>query len=180
MAHAAQATAFARAIEAKADILTHAPLDQVLDASIFELMVAQQIIAVPTLTMMESVTNIWNRPGINYVHAKESVTAMQKAGIPILAGTDANAEPGAPAQVKHGESMHHELELLVGVGLSKIDALRACTSLPAKYFGFGDRGVIAVGKRADLLLLKDNPLEDIKGTRTIQAVWCKGVEVNLH
>ncbi|KAF8850686.1 putative amidohydrolase [Acephala macrosclerotiorum] len=180
VAHAAQAVAFTRAIEANADILTHAPLDQVLDGSIVELMVAQQIIAVPTLTMMESVTNIWNRPGLSYVYAKESVTAMQKAGIPILAGTDANAEPGAPAKVKHGESMHHELGLLVGAGLSNLDALRAGTSLPAKYFGFGDRGVIAVGKRADLLLLREDPIDDIKATRTIQKVWCQGIEVKLE
>jgi hypothetical protein len=41
---------------------------------------------------------------------------MHEAGVPILAGTDANMQPGVPANVMHGESMHHELELLVDAG----------------------------------------------------------------
>lgn len=45
--------------------------------------------------------------------------------MPILAGTDANHANGAPAVISHGESLHHELELLVDAGLSTVDALRA-------------------------------------------------------
>lgn len=102
---------------------------------------------------------------------------MYRAGVPILAETDANAEAGLPFQVKHGEALHHELELLVDAGLSTVDALRAATSLPAKHFGLHDRGVIQVGKRADLVLISDDPIQDIRATRSIQRVWCGGVEV---
>lgn len=143
-------------------------------------MLKQKVVAVPTLTMMEAFQAKFQHPGTSYTHAEKSTGEMYKAGIPILAGTDANAEPGAPANVKHGESMHHELELLVQAGLSNLEHLRAGTSLPARYFGFDDRGIIAVGKRADLLLIKDDPVQDIKATRTVQRVWCKGIEVNMR
>ena len=65
---------------------------------------------------------------------------MYRAGFPIPAGTDANAEPLSPFQVKHGEALHLELELLVEAGLSIVDALRAATSLPARHFGLNDGG----------------------------------------
>jgi imidazolonepropionase-like amidohydrolase len=105
---------------------------------------------------------------------------MYRAGIPVLAGTDANSAPGAPAQVPHGSSMHRELELLVDAGLSTVDALRAATVLPAKYFGLDDRGAIAPGRRADLLLVDGDPLAGITATRNVQGVWCGGVEASIR
>jgi hypothetical protein len=59
---------------------------------------------------------------------------MYQAGIPILAGTGSNLELGSPFKVLHRDSLHHELQPLVGVGLLNIDALRAATSQPAKHF----------------------------------------------
>jgi imidazolonepropionase-like amidohydrolase len=59
--------------------------------------------------------------------------------VPILAGTDANDEADGPAVISHGSSLHHELELLVEAGLTTVDALRAATSRPARYFGLPDR-----------------------------------------
>ena len=87
--------------------------------------------------------------------------------MPILAGTDANAEAGVPARISHGRSLHHELELLVDAGLTTVDALRAATSRPARYFGLGDRGVIEPGRRADLVLIDGNPLQDITAVRRV-------------
>jgi imidazolonepropionase-like amidohydrolase len=106
-----------------------------------------------------------------------SVTVMYRAGVPILAGTDANAEAGGPAMISHGSSLHHELELLVEAGLTNVDALRAATSRPARYFGLPDRGVIEPGRRADLVLVDRDPLRDITATRSIRHVWCGGAEV---
>ena len=74
--------------------------------------------------------------------------------------------------------MHVELELLVDAGLSTKDALAAATLLPAKHFGLDDRGRIAVGLNADLLLVKGNPIEDITATRRIEGVWKSGVKVD--
>jgi imidazolonepropionase-like amidohydrolase len=101
---------------------------------------------------------------------------VHKAGVPVLAGTDANSEKLSPFNVQHGESLHHELELLVEAGLSNLDALRAATSLPAQYFDLKDRGVIEPGRRADLILIAGNPLEDIKATRLLKRIWCAGIE----
>jgi imidazolonepropionase-like amidohydrolase len=172
-----QYAAFERALEAKADFLTHTPLDTTLDESIISRMVAQKTIAIPTLIMMEMVVANRKLPRAAYHAARDSVTAFYKAGIPILASTDANSQPGVPAQPKHGESLHHELVLMVEAGVSNLDVLRAATVVPAGYFGLGDRGSIRVGKRADLVLVEGNPLEDIRATRNIQRVWCGGTEV---
>jgi len=158
-------------------VLTHVPTKDAIDSCICEIMIAQQAIAVPTLSMMEGIVNNLRIPGTSYSNARESVKAMHEAGIPIFAGTDCNAQPGVPAQIKHGESLHHELELLVDAGLSTLEVLRAATSLPAQYFGLSDRGIIEVGKRADILLIGGDPIADIKATRQIKRVWCKGVEV---
>ena len=108
--------------------------------------------------------------------ARDSVSVLYRAGVPILAGTDANTTPGVPASPPFGDSMHRELELLVDAGLSAVDALRAATLLPARYFGLADRGVVEPGKRADLVLLAGDPVADIRATRRIEQVWCAGVE----
>jgi imidazolonepropionase-like amidohydrolase len=69
------------------------------------------------------------------------------------------------------------MELLVEAGMSTVDVLRATTSLPAKCFGLEDRGVIEAGERADLVLLQEDPLIDIRATRSLKRIWCGGVEV---
>ncbi|MGD0608764.1 MAG: amidohydrolase family protein, partial [Streptosporangiaceae bacterium] len=139
--------------------------------------IADGRILIPTLAMMEGVVAQSAPPGADYAAARQSVTVMYRAGVPILAGTDANAAAGLPAAISHGTSLHHELELLVDAGLSTVDALRAATSRPAHYFGLADRGVIEPGRRADLVLIAGNPLHDITATRSIRRIWCGGAEV---
>ena len=95
---------------------------------------------------------------------------LADAGVTLLAGTDAPNTGTA-----HGVSMHGELALLVEAGLSPIEALRAATSAPAEAFGLDDRGRIAKGMRADLLLVEGDPTEDIDATRRIAGVWQAGV-----
>lgn len=88
----------------------------------------------------------------------------------ILAGTDAGVEFSYP-----GFSLHDELALLVRAGLSPLDALRAATIEPARFFGKEDSvGSIRPGQRADLVLLNQNPLADISATRAIAAVVLRG------
>ncbi|MGH3942296.1 MAG: amidohydrolase family protein [Pseudonocardiaceae bacterium] len=95
---------------------------------------------------------------------------MFQAGVTILAGTDATASGTA-----HGASLHHELELLGRAGLSPSQALTAATAAPAARFGLTDRGRIAPGLAADLLLVEGDPTADITTTRNIVGVWRKGV-----
>jgi imidazolonepropionase-like amidohydrolase len=74
----------------------------------------------------------------------------------------------------HGASLHHELQLLVAAGFEPIEALRAATSVPAHRFGLTDRGRIAPGLRADMLLVDGDPLVTISDTLNINTVWRGG------
>jgi imidazolonepropionase-like amidohydrolase len=105
-------------------------------------------------------------------NALASVRALHEGGVEILAGSDA-PNPGTA----HGASLHHELELLVRAGLSPTEALRAATSAPARRFGLADRGRIAPGARADLLLVAGDPTTDIRATRAIERIWKNGAAV---
>ena len=103
----------------------------------------------------------------------ETARRLQALGVPILAGTD------APSMgVGYGVSIHRELELLVAAGLSPAQALAGATSLPAVAFGLSDRGRIAPGLRADLVLINGNPTADIKATRKIVGVWKQGRSID--
>ena len=101
-----------------------------------------------------------------------NVRALHAAGVDILAGTDAG-NPGTT----HGASMHGELELLVRAGLTPTEALAAATSVPARRFNLGDRGRIAPGQRADLVMVDGDPTRDILATRAIARVWKNGYAV---
>ena len=176
VAHASSSGSVAKAQAAGADILTHAPLDQPLDAAAVAQVVAAGRSVVPTLTMMQAIVSHIAPPGADFGNANASVAALYEAGVPILAGTDANASALIPGGVPHGESLHRELELLAGAGLSTTDVLRAATQLPATVFGLADRGVIEPGRRADLVLLDGDPIADIRATRSIRRIWIGGIE----
>jgi hypothetical protein len=106
------------------------------------------------------------------VAPKAVTAALRKAGVPLLAGTDAG-NPGT----EYGVSLHHELASLVDAGLSPREALAAATSVPAEVFRLGKRGRVANGYKADLLLVEGNPLVDIGATRRIVEVWKDGASV---
>jgi imidazolonepropionase-like amidohydrolase len=94
------------------------------------------------------------------------VGQINRAGVPILAGTDF-----PNPWVYPGFSLHDELGLLVRAGLTPAEALRTATINPARFLGLTDSlGVVAKGKVADLVLLDGNPLDDIANTKRISAV----------
>jgi imidazolonepropionase-like amidohydrolase len=98
------------------------------------------------------------------------VGEMQRADVPLLAGTDTGVLYSLP-----GFSLHDELELMVDVGLTPVEALRTATINAAEYLdATDDFGRIEQGKVADLVLLRENPLQHIGNTRSIEAVVCNG------
>jgi imidazolonepropionase-like amidohydrolase len=107
----------------------------------------------------------------NLARASENVRRLHAAGVRILAGTD------APNLGSMGVTLHGELQLLTQSGLSPAEALRAATLGPAQAFHLGDRGRIAAGARADLVLVAGNPLQDITATRAIVWVFKNGFAV---
>ena len=188
------------ATERDADGLVHTFIDTYPDRRLEKLMVEHGTFMVPTLAVIESVCgrkggagliedealtpyldaaaraglrNIFpdspDGPKRDYEVARRSVAALHKAGIPILAGDDA-PNPGTV----HGVSLHRELELLVEAGLEPTDALRSATSVPATAFRLKDRGRIAPGLIADLLLVDGDPTKSITDTRHIVGVWKAG------
>ena len=105
---------------------------------------------------------------------KRIVRLLHEAGVTLLAGTDAST-----AAVFPGTSLITEIELLVEAGLKPIDALRAATTNPGQLFerclGSGAKvGRLAVGYEADLLLLEQNPLDDVSVLRELHGVMLDG------
>jgi imidazolonepropionase-like amidohydrolase len=189
------------AIAAGADGLVHVFADAPPDPDFAELAARHCIFVVPTLSVLEvvageSATPWWRDdarltpyvtpairaslerkmpPGlganVKLAHALAAVGALHRAGVPILAGSDAPS-PG----LAHGLSLHRELELLVLSGLTPLEALVAATSAPARTFALHDRGRIAPGRRADLVLVNGDPTADIRATRDIVGVWKLGMK----
>jgi hypothetical protein len=104
-------------------------------------------------------------------HLLERVSkAFQDAGVPLLAGTDTPTSAVVP-----GFSMSDELRALVSAGLTPYEALRAATVNAAEFLGRSkESGTIEVGKQADLVLLEQNPLEDISALSAIRGVITNG------
>jgi imidazolonepropionase-like amidohydrolase len=188
------------AIEAGADGLAHLFTDSAPAPDFGGFVASHHAFVVPTLTVLEGVGGIASGESLTtdphlapYLtsddtgnlkrsfpkfptalsekYAEQAVSQLKAAHVPVLAGTDA-PNPGT----SHGASIHRELELLVRSGLRPPEALASATSIPAAAFHLDDRGVIAAGKRADLVLVKGDPTQSILATRDIVSVWKLGVE----
>jgi imidazolonepropionase-like amidohydrolase len=175
--HAASAGAYTLAVESGAEIVTHAPILGVIPDEVAAAMKAAGQVAVPTLSMMAGILAGGRLGSTSIDHLLASLATLYGAGVELVAGTDANDEPGAPSQIRHGESLHHEFELMARAGVPPVEILRSATVGPAAVFGLHDRGAIKPGARADLLLVDGDPTIDISATREIRAVWCAGKEV---
>ena len=100
---------------------------------------------------------------------------LVKVGGNVVAGTDVGAA------VIPGISLHRELELLVAAGFSPMQAIMAATKVGADYLGKeSELGTIEGGKLADLIVVRGNPLDDIKYTRGIEIVIKDGEIVDTH
>lgn len=201
VAHVAKRDDARMAVDAGADGLVHVFTDAVADDALIEAMRTRDAFVVPTLAVVASMAGSAEGKALaadarlaaqlsdeargtlgrdfapapdpaRLQRALDSVRKLHAAGVNVLAGSDA-PNPGTA----HGVSLHHELELLVRAGLTPAQALRAATSLPAKRFGIADRGRIAAGQRADLLLVEGDPLRDIADTRAIAMVWKNGYRI---
>lgn len=200
VAHALNASDALLAVSAGVDVLGHAFVDKLPDRDFPYLLAESGTAIIPTLAVLDGLFGrphgkelladqriepyldessrrmlgfgaIPLGPGAAYDNTVPALTVglLRDAGVPILAGSDASNPDTA-----HGATLHLELELLVRAGLTPIEALAAATSVPADVFGLADRGRIAPGLRADLLLLEGDPTSEITATRDIVAIWRGG------
>jgi len=203
VAHVATQADARHAVDAHVDGLAHVFLDQPADAAAVAAIRNQGTFVVATLSVAATASGAgegaklavdprlrpslsaeqirvlgatfpatFTRPAL-LANATESVRRLHAAGVPILAGTDAG-NPGTT----HGATLHQELALLVAAGLTPSEALGAATALPSRFFSLGDRGRIATGMRADLLLVDGDPTRDITATRAIRTIWKNGDAVD--
>lgn len=101
---------------------------------------------------------------------RQLTKALHDAGAPIALGSDAPQFFNVP-----GFSVHHEMAMMVAAGLSPYEVLVTGTRNPAAYFGTPEEfGTVEVGRRADLILLEANPLEDVGNVRRRAGVMVRG------
>lgn len=205
LAHAMTVETADQVADAGVDGLTHLFFDRPHTDELIEKIAAAGMFVIPALTVIASLTGdpagaslakdprvrskltpewldnlsgaIATSPPENFGYALDALAALHRAGVDILAGTDA-AHLGAPGMA-HGASLHDELRLLVLGGFTPTEALRAATSVPARRFGLGDRGRIKPGFRADLVLVAGDPTTAIGDTLSVRRVWRGGVPVSL-
>jgi imidazolonepropionase-like amidohydrolase len=189
------------AIAAGADGLAHLATGATVSPDFADFVAAQRVFVIPTLSpsyavcgkpigpsiLADTLLSAFIRPGwraqmahptkfsggpFSCAGTDEAIRQLARRNVPILVGTDA---PGVGQT--YGASIHGELQLLVGAGLTPIQALTGATAAAARAFRLTDRGRIQEGLRADLILVDGDPTTNILDTRRIVMVWKRGAAV---
>lgn len=189
------------AAKAGVDAIMHGIQDQPIDDELIQLMRANNVAYGPTAAVYEpragyineplltellepaAIDSLKNRPMLaapsaqrirKYELLRQNVAALHKAGISIVAGTDAGI-----VGTHHGWASLREIKLLAGAGLGPADALKAATANAARVLRDNDRGSLAEGKIADILIVNGRPDQDINTIDRIDTVIQAGRIVNL-
>lgn len=172
-----------QAARAGVDLIAHSILDRSVDDELIALMREHGTAYGPSLAVYEPVrvgdappadpeSPVLQQRRRNFDVALANVKRLHDAGIQVVVATDAGM-PGTP----HGRAATRELELLVRAGLSARQALHAATAGAAMVLGTADRGVLAEGRRADLVLVQGAPWDDVTAMQRVQRVFLAGEEV---
>ncbi|MGA8143658.1 MAG: amidohydrolase family protein [Candidatus Acidiferrales bacterium] len=119
------------------------------------------------LTQHDKDVAAWWQP--QFENDRKLTAEMHVAGVRLLAGSDS-----LDRYVFVGSSLHRELQMLVGAGLTSLEALQTATIDPAEYLARPDAGKISVANRADLVLLEGDPTKNISKTEDISGVVLRG------
>lgn len=155
----------------------------VMDDETVEMLLERDATLVPTMTLLKKLVEEGPEYGLaDYAVTKaervrdthvESVRRAYDAGVPIALGTDL----GGNGLLPHGDN-RLELELYVDeVGMDEMDAIKAGTSNAARTLPVDDVGAVETGRRTDLLVLREDPLDSITNLGEIRAVYQDGERV---
>lgn len=177
-AHVTTVAAVQLAVDTAVDILIHVPIGEEFPESLAQQIADKDIAVVPTLVMMEAFAKspFYGFKRSDYKDAENAVRLLDSLRVTILAGTDSNSSFYVP-KIKHGTSLHDEMELLVKAGMSPEAVLKAATSDVAKVFGLQTSGMIEEGKKSVMILVKGNPCEEITDSTKIIQIWVDGQPV---
>jgi imidazolonepropionase-like amidohydrolase len=178
-AHAHGPAGIAVAVEARVDGIEHCSFrvgaGREEAPRLIERLAEQQIAVCPTVG---SVPGVPVRPEVRQLVAEfvPILESMHRAGVRLVAGTDAGISPGKPHDV-----MPYCIAVLAQAGMSNAQALSAATSVAAVACGLGERkGALAVGKDADILVVGGDPLRDVGAVRDVRAVYRAGRRVYIQ
>jgi imidazolonepropionase-like amidohydrolase len=188
------------AARAKVDVVAHGIGDAPADAELMELMKKSGTMYAPTLAVYESkkrgeapdlaravlepeaLKSVLSASGgaapsaaraRRWKNLMGNTAALRSAGIVFTAGTDAGM-----SGTYHGYASLHELELLAQGGLTPLEAITAATGNSARALRATDRGTLAVGKLADLVLIQGEPQTRIADIMNVRRVWLGGREID--
>ncbi len=168
-AHAHGEPSIRNAVRGGIDTVEHASF---VTAELIEEMLERGTFIVPTLAVIHYVIEsasealgeetLQRAREVAEVH-HANISAAWRAGVPIVAGTDMGSPFTGP------DAIHREIALLTGIGMSNHEAIQAATLQGARAIGVeDDLGTVRPGRRADLLVLDGDPLDDITATRRIR------------
>ena len=125
-------------------------------------------------SVMDLWKSLWTQqsdlPAFIWQNWVQMVVGLNKAEVPLMVGTDLML-PG----ILPGYSVHEEMVIWQEAGIPAADVLRSATIVPAQFMGRGDRlGSLGEGKTASMVLVRGNPLEDIRNAQQIESVFLRG------
>ena len=161
------------AVQCGADCIEHmigaGEMNNTLSDELIELTKQSGAVVDPTMISIKRFDPLGSAPSI-WEAVKEAVRKCYEAGIPLVVGCDA----GIPF-VPFGEAVHDEMACLNEAGIPPLEVITMATSKNARLLKMEDRiGTVEPGKDADLIVLTENPLKDIRNTKTIELVISKG------
>ena len=177
VAHVTAVAAAKQAVKTGVDILIHVPIGEEFPEELAKEIADKKIAVVPTLVMMEAFANskIYGFEESDYQDAENAVKLLNSYGVPILVGTDANSSLFVP-DIKHGSSLHKEMELLVKAGLTPLEVLQGATIKTVEAFGLDENSKEQVDKSI-MVLVEGRPDKNITDTTKIRQIWIDGEPV---
>ena len=176
-AHVTTIEAVEQAVDAGVDILIHVPIGEEFPEELAKKVADKNISVIPTLVMMEAFANspLYGFEKSDYKDAENTVKLLNSYGVPILVGTDANSSFFVP-DIKHGSSLHKEMELLVKAGLTPLEVLQGATIKTVEAFGLEENSKEQIYKSI-MVLIEGRPDKNITDTTKIRQIWIDGQPV---